>query len=103
MVTFTESAVLAAACRGNDDEVVESRTVLWNSTREQGPATVFIIRDFTDVPRFGKGSAGISNSGHQGLIEGDYRIIYHRLPDRVEVVSVIHGRMSLESLDDESL
>jgi toxin ParE1/3/4 len=37
------------------------------------------------------------------LIEGGYRIIYHRLPDRVEVIGVVHGRMSLDSLDDESI
>ena len=28
------------------------------------------------------------------LIEGDYRIIYERFPDRVEIVSVAHGRQS---------
>jgi plasmid stabilization system protein ParE len=37
------------------------------------------------------------------LIEGDYRIIYHRLRARVEIIGVIHGRMSLGSLDDEDI
>ena len=37
------------------------------------------------------------------LIEAEYRIIYHRLRDRVEIIGVIHGRMSLESLDDEGI
>lgn len=33
------------------------------------------------------------------LIEGDYRIIYERFPDRVEIVSVAHGKQSFLSPD----
>ncbi|MCZ7578486.1 MAG: type II toxin-antitoxin system RelE/ParE family toxin [Dehalococcoidia bacterium] len=29
------------------------------------------------------------------LVEGDYRIIYERFADRVEVVAVVHGSRSL--------
>ncbi len=28
------------------------------------------------------------------LIEGDYRIIYERMADRVEIIAVVHGRQS---------
>lgn len=28
------------------------------------------------------------------LIEGDYRIVYERFPDRVEIVTVAHGKQS---------
>ena len=47
VATFVVLAVACASCDGSDDKI-DSRTVLWNSTSEQGPATVFIIRDFTD-------------------------------------------------------
>jgi plasmid stabilization system protein ParE len=30
------------------------------------------------------------------LIEGDYRIIFERFADRVEVIGVLHGRMTLD-------
>ena len=29
------------------------------------------------------------------LVEGDYRIVYERFPDRVEVIAVVHGSRSL--------
>ena len=29
------------------------------------------------------------------LVEGDYRIVYERFPDRVEVIAVVHGSHSL--------
>lgn len=31
------------------------------------------------------------------LVEGDYRVIYERFPDRVEVIAVVHGSRSLTS------
>lgn len=34
------------------------------------------------------------------LIEGDYRIIYERFPDRVEILSVAHGSQSFVNRAD---
>jgi hypothetical protein len=47
--TLTVSAMLAVACDDNDDQAVESRTILWNSTSEHGQAAVFIVREFSDL------------------------------------------------------
>ena len=32
------------------------------------------------------------------VIEGEYRILYHVLPDRIEILAVVHGSMDLGSL-----
>ena len=32
------------------------------------------------------------------VIESDYRILYHVLPDRIEILAVVHGSMDLGSM-----
>jgi plasmid stabilization system protein ParE len=59
------------------------------------------IRDRTsqlaDFPDSGRMMPEFENRYLRELIEGDYRIIYERFPDRIEIVSVAHGRQSFLS------
>lgn len=42
----------------------------------------------------------MSNPYMRELIEGDYRILYERFPDRVEIFAVLHGRAAFQDSTD---
>lgn len=70
------------------EEFAERRGQAW---AERMVARVEQLEAFPDsgriVPEFG-------NRYIRELIEGDYRIIYERFADRIEVIGVIHGYRS---------
>jgi hypothetical protein len=49
VATLAACAILMASCDGGDDELAKSQTILWNSTSEHGQASVFVVRDFSDL------------------------------------------------------
>jgi toxin ParE1/3/4 len=59
-------------------------------------------RQILQFPDSGRAVPELDTPLVRELIEAEFRIIYEWFPDRVEILQVLHGRMSLESLDDES-
>lgn len=57
-------------------------------------------RGLQEYPDMGRVMPEFGNRYVRELIEGDYRIIYERFADRVEVLAIIHGARSFsEDLD----
>lgn len=48
-------------------------------------------------PDSGRSGPEFANRYIRELIEGNYRLIYERFADRVEILAVIHGRGMLET------
>ena len=48
----------------------------------------------TDYPELGRVVPEFRTRYVRELIEGDYRIIYERFADRIEIVTIIHGARS---------
>jgi len=48
-------------------------------------------RRLSDFPRSGRVIAELGREDVREILVGNYRVIYHILPDEVEVVAVIHG------------
>lgn len=53
-----------------------------------------------DFPDSGRLVPEMNNPYMRELIEGDYRILYERFPDRVEIFAVLHGRAAFQDSND---
>jgi toxin ParE1/3/4 len=53
-------------------------------------------------PRIGHVVPEYHSESIRQILEGNYRIIYRTLPDRVEILAVIHGARELPPLDSLS-
>ena len=51
------------------------------------------LRDF---PELGRTVPEFENPLIRELIEDDYRIVYERFPDRIEVIALVNAKMSFE-------
>jgi toxin ParE1/3/4 len=50
-----------------------------------------------DFPELGVSRDDL-RAGFRMLVVGEYLILYHLLPDEIEIVRVVHGRMNLHEL-----
>ena len=53
-----------------------------------------------DFPDSGRLVPEMNNPYMRGLIEGDYRILYERFPDRVEIFAILNGRAAFQDSND---
>ncbi|MEO8541449.1 MAG: type II toxin-antitoxin system RelE/ParE family toxin [bacterium] len=54
------------------------------------------VRQLEAFPDSGRAVPEFSNDYIRELIEDGFRVIYERFPDRVEIIAIIPGQMSLE-------
>ncbi|MGE3074010.1 MAG: type II toxin-antitoxin system RelE/ParE family toxin [Dehalococcoidia bacterium] len=52
------------------------------------------LRQIADFPDSGRMVPEFGFPSFRELVEGDYRVVYERFPDRIEVVAVVHGSRS---------
>ncbi|MBE0610210.1 MAG: type II toxin-antitoxin system RelE/ParE family toxin [Dehalococcoidia bacterium] len=53
-----------------------------------------------DFPDSGRIVPEMNNPYMRELIEGDYRIVYERFPDRVEIFAVLDGRAAFQDSNE---